>query len=1056
MRKIRQIGKVILGIFMVVVVLTASKSAQAATKATKATTQADANRDGYSYSVDFDDGSGEHHMLNLPITDWRRSTNYFKEDWFDENKLQFRELKWDWSDVKKLNLNDTNPWNNARTINGGKYDRAIGVSANVGAENLVFSKYQGTFHIDEEYDMTGMDFVLLPVSGKYSYFNVDAFFFIYPKCIEDEISSKENSEYYFMNYMVYWGGTQMIKADNKFHKQGGLPLTNYDKGKEPDAFAEWDWYSKMTKANASRAVKNGWKQVKNSKDYDGDWVLTIVHGVQGNNKGEGKAAGGLYRYLVGAEFQNNQILYYGNGATSGEKKKQTQKYNETVKIFDNWFERDGYVFTGWNTLADGSGTAYKPGASYSSVKPIKLFAQWRKAEYTIKYNKNASDATGTMTAQTCSVGADCTLTANTFTREDYVFTGWSTTKSGAKEYNNKQSIAGGFKKSDGQEMTLYAVWRKEQYKIVFDGNGATDGTMGKQTCNVKEDVTLNANKFKRTNYVFTGWSTTKNGTKVYDNNASIQGGFNKSDGQEMTLYAVWKRAQYTITYLGNGATDGTMGKQTCNVGQEYKLLANKFSRTGYHFLGWSTSETGAKEYNDTASVTNLSTEDGANVKLYAVWGANKYTIRFHPNDGAQMIPIPDIEAEYDVAVTLPGIAGTAGDAYVKYTLDGRNVTQEVLSGSIPESQIAEYEEIEGMEQKTAEVAGEELAEAVDGGTADGESAEMVDGEVTESQTPGETTESEETTESDETTKSEEITKSEETIESEETTELEEITESDEERKLDAAELADNPDELDAETDTKMETGQKQMKVYPSVFLGWSTEDEKEKLAPQYQAGEVVHNLTAEDGGEVILYAVWDDCPWIVAKDLYYSIEQAQGGFITEAEILSHATASDREDGSPILPGFHENGTSFSIPDYQPSDFTQFCHDGSITENLTVKDSAGSVYDKQITVHIVDTTPQPVKPIGTTRFISEKYFHADYEHGGLEDNSIWKTNPEYRRTLQEAFDNLKNDTPEYEFCFTHETVLEMKQFIEEHGIGNSKEPDALTKFYEQFMTPNRVD
>ncbi len=32
------------------------------------------------------------------------------------------------------------------------------------------------------------------------------------------------------------------------------------------------------------------------------------------------------------------------------------------------------------------------------------------------------------------------------------------------------------------------------------------------------------------------------------------------------------------------------------------------------------------------------------------------------------------------------------------------------------------------------------------------------------------------------------------------------------------------------------------------------------------------------------------------------LEQAQSGFITEEEILSHAAAIDREDGSPIFAG----------------------------------------------------------------------------------------------------------------------------------------------------------
>lgn len=69
-------------------------------------------------------------------------------------------------------------------------------------------------------------------------------------------------------------------------------------------------------------------------------------------------------------------------------------------------------------------------------------------------------------------------------------------------------------------------------------------------------------------------------------------------------------------------------------------------------------------------------------------------------------------------------------------------------------------------------------------------------------------------------------------------------------------------------------------------------------------------VTDQSGATITLYAVWDDCPWIVAENLYYTLTQAQSGYITDSEILSHATAYDREDGSPIEPGFHENGTSF--------------------------------------------------------------------------------------------------------------------------------------------------
>ena len=42
------------------------------------------------------------------------------------------------------------------------------------------------------------------------------------------------------------------------------------------------------------------------------------------------------------------------------------------------FSNPGYTFAGWNTLATGKGTSYSDGQSYAFVKPLVLYAQWRK------------------------------------------------------------------------------------------------------------------------------------------------------------------------------------------------------------------------------------------------------------------------------------------------------------------------------------------------------------------------------------------------------------------------------------------------------------------------------------------------------------------------------------------------------------------------------------------------------------------------------------------------------------------------------------------------------
>ena len=479
---------------------------------------------------------------------------------------------------------------------------------------------------------------------------------------------------------------------------------------------------------------------------------------------------------------------------------------------------------------------------------------------------------------------------------------------------------------------------------------------------------------------YTGFDSPKTQTKAVT-----------ADGK-MVIDYYYERHLYNVTLNAGTGIEKTIGAGPYRYGQSVTIDANV--KEGYHWLNWTGNYTGGSGGDQTVDTKKFTfTMPAGDVTMTANAEANRYTIHFDPNGGAGHID--DIETTYDTDVTLPDVWNADGTAaYVKYTLDGQNVTDGVISGAIPKAMMAGYEE----EDAESEETGIEDTE-----TKDDENSDIED---------------------------------EDTGKDGNDAELDEI-----------------------EEDKKAEAPKK--KVYASIFMGWALEDGKDTFIPKWKAGDIVQNLVAEDGGEITLYAVWDDCPWIQAQDLYYTLEQAQSGFITEEEILRHATATDREDGSPILPGTNpapsdpEVFTSFTIPDYQAGEFTNLQHDFATSENLTVVDHTGNTYVKQIMVYVVDTTPVVEKPEGKTRFISEKYFKLDHEHGGLEENSIWMTNPEYHAALQRAFDNLKNDTPEDEFLIPHETILEMKQYIQDHGIGNSKEPDALTEFYKRFMAPNKV-
>lgn len=210
----------------------------------------------------------------------------------------------------------------------------------------------------------------------------------------------------------------------------------------------------------------------------------------------------------------------------------------------------------------------------------------------------------------------------------------------------------------------------------------------------------------------------------------------------------------------------------------------------------------------------------------------------------------------------------------------------------------------------------------------------------------------------------------------------------------------------------------------SVFRGWSTS--MDMLNPTYLDEEVITNLNVQSGEVLNLYAVWDDYPWIEAEDLYFTLEEAQSGFITYEELMNHAAAEDREAGGKVLPGVDtEKGTSFIITDYAESVFTQFQQEGSVPQTYQVIDSIGNVYEKVITVYIVDTMTSYEVPDGTIRFINEKYYNETYERGGLEGNSIWKTNLEYVEILQETFKNSRENTPIESFYFTYEEIQQMK-------------------------------
>lgn len=88
-----------------------------------------------------------------------------------------------------------------------------------------------------------------------------------------------------------------------------------------------------------------------------------------------------------------------------------------------------------------------------------------------------------------------------------------------------------------------------------------------------------------------------------------------------------------VTFHANG---GVGDDYTQNFYGQAALKLNAFTKAGYDFRGWNTSASGSSvQYTDGAAVKNLSAENNAVVKLYAVWAGQRVQVTVNRNDGSE-------------------------------------------------------------------------------------------------------------------------------------------------------------------------------------------------------------------------------------------------------------------------------------------------------------------------------------------------------------------------------------------------------------------------------------
>ena len=156
------------------------------------------------------------------------------------------------------------------------------------------------------------------------------------------------------------------------------------------------------------------------------------------------------------------VSFNKNGGTGDDMTAQEFTYDVAQNLTANAYTApENKHFMGWATTAEGD-VAYADGAEVSNLTAtqngeVELFAKWAYNTYTVVFNKNNEDATGSMDNQAFTYGTAQNLTTNGFTLSGHDFAGWATEENGAVVYTNGEEVNNLTSVHEGI-VNLYAKW----------------------------------------------------------------------------------------------------------------------------------------------------------------------------------------------------------------------------------------------------------------------------------------------------------------------------------------------------------------------------------------------------------------------------------------------------------------------------------------------------------------------------------------------------------------------------------------------------------------------
>ncbi|MGN0787260.1 MAG: InlB B-repeat-containing protein [Christensenellales bacterium] len=373
------------------------------------------------------------------------------------------------------------------------------------------------------------------------------------------------------------------------------------------------------------------------------------------------------------------VTYNANGG-EGAPASQSFETGGSVILSSVIPTRTGYEFISWNTAANGSGTSYAPGATYSAYASVTLYAQWSSLDSngTKAVYLGSASAYGIFSKALCNyyTSGDKTVrysftfyTGDTIPNNGVIYQyNWSDKSAGVILFfnNGKPAIKTIWNNSGYTCTSSYTLQPNTKYTVlftyltggtpnrtvtVFDANGSqlaytTDSSGGASSqTNAYNFLGPNSNGLSSTapNIYLLSYdikATTYDGgsgtlyTHSVNFNDYAEGSTSFTNGSiTLNLYntsvqTFYNWTKYSVEYNANGGT-GAPSSQIKSHGEDLTLSSQIPTRTDYTFICWNTEEDGSGDTYYPGSIYSANDD----VILYAQWESSLHAVCFIDWDG---------------------------------------------------------------------------------------------------------------------------------------------------------------------------------------------------------------------------------------------------------------------------------------------------------------------------------------------------------------------------------------------------------------------------------------